>query len=344
MPRLLSRISTKLWISGALAMLCACSPWLALAQSSSLDEARRLLREGQIDQALVVIEKRLAADSSDRHSQFLKGVALAEKANISAAIEVFVQLTRDHPQLPEPYNTLAVLYASKHDYERARDSLLQAINTHPSYATAHENLGDIYAKMASLAYTRALSLDTSNIAAKGKLALIDDLFSAPPTAVAVAPPVASPLVPPIVPRAPVVTRTPPPVVSSPANPAATIPAAVVEVSVDGVLDALQGWARAWASQDIERYLHHYVAAKSPDASLSRQRWEQRRRIRLSKPSKVEVDVDNVQIRREGPAQVVVTFVQSYRSESYADKVRKRLVMQNLENRWKISDERTLAKL
>jgi Flp pilus assembly protein TadD len=100
MSRLLSSISTKPWIPGALAMLCVCSPWFALAQTSSLDEARRLLREGQTDQALVVIEQRLAADSSDRHSQFLKGVALAEKADIDAAIEVFVQLTRAHPRSP----------------------------------------------------------------------------------------------------------------------------------------------------------------------------------------------------------------------------------------------------
>lgn len=102
--------------------------------------------------------------------------------------------------------------------------------------------------------------------------------------------------------------------------------------------------QAWAAQDVEGYLNHYVADKSPDASLSRRRWEQRRRVRLSKRSKVEIDVDNVQVRRSCPDQVVVTFEQSYRSESYADKVRKRLVMQNFENLWKISDERTLAKL
>ena len=135
--------------------------------------------------------------------------------------------------------------------------MLQAINTHPSYATAHENLGDIYAKMASLAYTRALSLDTSNTAAKGKLALIDDLFSASPTALAEVSPVRSPaasvgavVAAPVV---PVAAQTPSPVASRPAIPTVTapvaspvaspaaIPATVAEVSVDGLLDALQGW-------------------------------------------------------------------------------------------------------
>ena len=50
-------------------------------------------------------------------------------------------------------------------------------STHPSYATAHENLGDIYAKMASQAYDRALQLDNSNTATQTKLAMIQELFA-----------------------------------------------------------------------------------------------------------------------------------------------------------------------
>ncbi|NDB75524.1 MAG: hypothetical protein EB141_07760 [Verrucomicrobia bacterium] len=52
-----------------------------------------------------------------------------------------------------------------------------SIRTHPSYATAHENLGDIYAKMASQAYDKALQLDKSNTAAQTKLEMIKELFS-----------------------------------------------------------------------------------------------------------------------------------------------------------------------
>ena len=54
-----------------------------------------------------------------------------------------------------------------------------AIRTNPSYATAHENLGDIYAKLASQAYNKALQLDAANATSvKPKLALIRELFSA----------------------------------------------------------------------------------------------------------------------------------------------------------------------
>ncbi len=59
---------------------------------------------------------------------------------------MFTKLSEDYPELPEPYNNLAVLYAQQKQYDKARTALEMAIRTHPSYAIAYENLGDIYAK------------------------------------------------------------------------------------------------------------------------------------------------------------------------------------------------------
>jgi len=61
--------------------------------------------------------------------------------------------------MPEPYNNLAVLYAAEGQERKAAEALEQAIRTNPSYTTAHENLGDLYARMASEAYAKALQLD-----------------------------------------------------------------------------------------------------------------------------------------------------------------------------------------
>jgi len=88
--------------------------------------------------------------------RFNKGLILTEQKKVPDAIRIFSSLSEDYPDLPEPYNNLAVLYASQGQYEKARDALEAAIRTHPSYSTAHENLGDIYAKMASQAYGKAL--------------------------------------------------------------------------------------------------------------------------------------------------------------------------------------------
>jgi len=93
------------------------------------------------------------------------------------AESIFKNLTQAHPELPEPFNNLAVVYAAKGNFDAAREALREAISTHPAYATAHENMGDIYAKMAVVAYNEALQLDSGNQTAREKLALVNDLFS-----------------------------------------------------------------------------------------------------------------------------------------------------------------------
>ena len=111
--------------------------------------------------------------------RFLKGLVLTRLNELDKARDLFIELTNEHPDLPEPYNNLAVIYASQGDFEKAQEALQQAIRTHPSYTIAHENLGDIYAKRASKAYNQALQLDADNSSAKAKLSLINDLFFVP---------------------------------------------------------------------------------------------------------------------------------------------------------------------
>jgi ketosteroid isomerase-like protein len=158
-------------------ILLALLPVLAYANTDGMQDASQLFRQGRHAQALARIDAYLANNPKDAQGRFLKGLILTELNRYQEAIKVFTDLTTDYPQLPEPYNNLAVLYAAQGQYERAKQSLEQAIRTHPSYATAHENLGDIYAKMASLAYDKALQLDESNVSAQTKLAMIRDLFN-----------------------------------------------------------------------------------------------------------------------------------------------------------------------
>jgi hypothetical protein len=61
------------------------------------------------------------------------------------AIGVFQKLIDSHPELPGPYNNLAVLYGNQGEYEKARQALELAIRTNPAYATAFQNLGDAVA-------------------------------------------------------------------------------------------------------------------------------------------------------------------------------------------------------
>lgn len=224
-----------------------CSP----LRADPLQDLQGLVKQGQLAQALERADQLLASKPRDAQVRFLKGVVLSELNRSSDAIAIFQKLTEDYPELPEPYNNLAVLYAQQRQYDKARNALEMAIRTHPSYATAHENLGDIYARLASQAYDKALALDSSNVAAQNKLALIREMISvggkttrpavaatpaaapapaakpvAPPPVAAASPAPAKPAPAAVPAPAPVTPPTPPAAKPAPvAPPAATVAAA-----------------------------------------------------------------------------------------------------------------------
>ena len=105
--------------------------------ADDLEDAAKLLKAGQHQQAMERVNKLLASKPRDARARFLKGLIFAEQGNTKDATEVFLALTKDFPNLPEPYNNLAVIYASQGQYDKARSSLEQSIRTHPSYATAY---------------------------------------------------------------------------------------------------------------------------------------------------------------------------------------------------------------
>ncbi|HSN40068.1 MAG TPA: tetratricopeptide repeat protein [Burkholderiales bacterium] len=152
----------------------------ARAQDSALQEINQLLRQDQLDKALERVDAYLVAQPKEARGRFLKGLILTRQSKPADAIKIFTSLTEDYPELPEPYNNLGVLYASQGQYDKARNALEMAIRTYPGYATAHENLGDIYARMAEQSYDKAQQLDRGSASARTKLKLIRELFSGNP--------------------------------------------------------------------------------------------------------------------------------------------------------------------
>ncbi|MBB3210886.1 tetratricopeptide (TPR) repeat protein [Herbaspirillum sp. Sphag1AN] len=145
------------------------------AQASEMSEINKLMRNGQYADALVKTDAVLAKHPRDAQLRFYKGLILAEQNKSAEAIAVFSKLTEDFPDLPEPYNNLAVLYAANGQYDKARAALDMAMRTNPTYATALENLGDVYAKLASQAYDKALQIDPANNVPAPKLTLVRTL-------------------------------------------------------------------------------------------------------------------------------------------------------------------------
>jgi len=152
------------------------------AQNTELQQVNDLVQRGELDLALQHADSYVQAHPKDPRGRFTKGVVLARQNRIDEAIAVYAQLTYDYPELPEPYNNLAALYASKGRYDAARDALERAVRAQPSYATAHENLGDIYAKLAAQSYAKAIELDSGRASAQKKLKMANELAPTAPTA------------------------------------------------------------------------------------------------------------------------------------------------------------------
>jgi Flp pilus assembly protein TadD len=146
-----------------------------------LAEATRMIREGQYASARVKIDAALAANAKNPQARFLRGVVQADQDQADEAVATFQALTEDFPELPEPYNNLAVIWAQRGQYEKARTALESAIASHPDYAIAHENLGDIYSRLAGAEYDRAAALDKTSKSAQAKLVLVRQLYATTPS-------------------------------------------------------------------------------------------------------------------------------------------------------------------
>ena len=284
--------------------------------ANEVQDINQQFRKGDLTGALDRANRYLVKNPKDAQARFLKGLILADQGKTNDAITVFTGLTEDYPELPEPYNNLAVLYASQSKYEAAKNALEMAIRTHPSYATAHENLGDIYAKMASLAYDKALALDSTNATAQTKLALIQDMIGGQPRKSAVAKPAAA-----------IAAR---PVAAEPAPAASSAPAS-------GAIDAaITRWAQAWSARDVDAYLAAY-ASDFAASGMTRANWEAQRRARITATKSIEVKISDLKIEQQGDT-ASATFRQAYRSDRLTSTVSKtqKLTLQN--GQWRIVSE------
>lgn len=329
------------------ALMLALSP--AAVHADTLQDATRLMKQGQLGPALEKTDQILAARPKDAQARFLKGLILTEMNRPNDAIAVFTKLTEDYPELPEPYNNLAVLYAQQRQFEKAKNALEMAIRTHPSYATAHENLGDIYARMASQAYDKALQIDSSNASAQTKLAMIRDLMSVSARPVAAGKTQGAVTTPAKTDAAPAAKAEPTPVArAEPAHAAARSTPAVPAPSGAGtesaandrpeVEKALRDWAAAWSRKDLKAYFAAYAADFQTPGGEARAAWEAERTRRINKPEPIQVDIENLQIAVNGD-RASVKFRQHYRSGKLKTAANKAMALVRRDGRWQIQQER-----
>lgn len=431
------------------------------AFADELADVTKLLRAGKASEALARTNAFLAKNPADPQMRFMKGVLLTEQNKSDEAIAIFTKLTEDYKDLPEPYNNLAVLYAASGQYDKARVALEKAIRTNPSYMTAYENLGDVYGKLASQAYDKALALGNGAPPATSKLTLLRTFSSstgskvsvsvpdapavaaartAPPAVAAAAAPASSvklvsqipeqpktaplqripsmavapqnapaaakpapapvaapspvavaavpakpvpapapaiaapakaPAPAPVVAAAPAKPVPAPVVAAAPAKPApAPAPGAAATVAAaaaakpapppvaaasapapaaaaakpaagnaerDEVLSRVNGWAKAWATQDVNGYLGYYSNEFTPPKGASRKAWADERRARIEGKGRIRVEVNAPQVVITGDT-AKVTFRQVYESDRLSANSRKTLFMVKHGGKWQIKQE------
>lgn len=255
------------------------------------------------DEALQKIEGYLSFHPKDPKALFSKGVVLTNSGKLDEAEVIFTELTRDHPEIPEPFNNLAVVQATKGDTAKACSTLEKALSIHPNYALAQENLGDCHSKLANKAYAKAKDLPGVAKSVDAKLnvtsALVND-------------------------KLPGSAATP-----------------ITTVKIDGVNEvstSITNWANAWSDKHVEDYLSHYSADFKPENGLSLSAWKDLRTQRINTPARIKVTLSAVKISVNGDS-ATASFIQSYESTQLKDRVRKVLTLVKQNGQWLIISEK-----
>ena len=143
--------------------LFACTVLAAVVQTTpafTQDMAERvvsLLSQAKYSEARQAVEPLLRRDPDAPRLRLIDGILKAREDRTAEAIAILERLRDERPEMFEPYNNLAVLYAREGRLDAARDALLAALERR-SDATSYANLGDIYRRLAERAYAKAREL------------------------------------------------------------------------------------------------------------------------------------------------------------------------------------------
>ena len=342
----------------------ASAPVAAPAPGPEVAQIKALEAKKQYTEALKLIDDSLAKNPKDPAMRFRRGVALSMLDRKADALAVFQKLVEDHPEMPSPYNNLAVIYGSQGEYDKARAALEKAIRTNPAYATAYQNLGDVYAQLASQAYSKALQLDKSDTTVPPKLVLLRELIGnspapapAPTVVAAVTPapvpapapapvvavvkpaPVPTPAAAPVAPPKPAPAPAPAPVVAAP-KPAPT-PAPAPAANGDAVAEvdaAVHAWATAWSHRDMGGYLGAYTSDYTPGGGKSHKAWEEDRKARIVPRKRIVVEIAELKVSTNGD-KAQARFKQTYESDSLTTSGHKTLdLVRSPSGKWLIKQE------
>ena len=138
-------------------------PWAGYAQAQSMAE------NGNPRGALRQLESRLATNPQDSRAAYLKGLVLMQLGRGEEAERWYKMMQANFPDLPQPGNALAVIYAGRGDLPAAELALRDVLLKHPEHNSARVNLARLYVQMAQAEYEKALKAIPDNAMIARKL-------------------------------------------------------------------------------------------------------------------------------------------------------------------------------
>jgi Flp pilus assembly protein TadD len=144
------------------AVLCAAGGSAYAQQIAVADGTPQIdqeIADGRLSQALADLDRRIASNPSDVQAKFKRATVLARLNRDDEAITAFTAITQQYPELPEPYNNLAALYAKHGQLGQARTTLETAVAANPAYALGRQNLASVYLRLSLESYQEAVKRD-----------------------------------------------------------------------------------------------------------------------------------------------------------------------------------------
>ena len=284
-----------------------------LLAEQNMDEIKLLLKNGSYNSAKTLVDDQIKDNLNNPELLFYRGIIETNLGENNKAIDTFRELTERFPELPEPFNNLAVLYAEKGQFRLSKEILEQAIKTNPSYLTAHINLGDIYTKMASEAYNKALEIDKTNNVAITKLSMITQLFNYQPN-----------------------TKNTTIKLVNTKTKSQDIKLSKKEIEKK-VLDAIENWKTAWEEKNMANYLSAYSLNFNYPNEMSKLQWEKYRTSRIISKKTINILIASIKLKFK-KEKVIATFTQNYKSGKLNQTSNKTLIFSREKDQWVILEE------
>ncbi len=302
----------KLYTLALVGSLIILSSAKILAESN-INEIKLLLKKGSYNAAETLVNNQIQDNLNNPELLFYRGIIENNLGENNKAIDTFRELTERFPELPEPFNNLAVLYAEKGQFRLAKEILEQAIKTNPSYLTAHINLGDIYTKMASEAYNKALEIDKTNNVAITKLSMITQLFNYQPN-----------------------TKNTSIKLLNTQTKTKDIKLSKEQIEKK-VLDAIDNWKTAWEEKNMANYLGAYSLNFNYPNEMSKLQWEKYRTSRIISKKTINILIASIKLKFK-KEKVIATFTQNYKSGKLNQTSNKTLIFSREKDQWVILEE------